>query len=289
MLKYIRFLYAFFLWSTIYASVFQVKAQEYVVVPADKVEYYKHHSDITHAGVRYKTDWTYIISDGNVTTDKYKERIHKFDTQGRLVETTYLDRRGNKESIALYSYRSDGLPLEYTTYSPMGELLRKRTYTYDTLGHLNEVVFYSGDIYIISKIRFEVDIGKRCVFQRNLFSPDSVASKTVYYYSDLNSGFLKEIWEYRGEDDLLHKIHITYLDNAKIETEEWLDARDKILYYVKYDYNPKGWLTSKKRLYTSGRRIKMADFNYTPKGLILGEIVYNRNGEIVRYSKYSYN
>ena len=101
---------------------------EYSKVPADTSAVYSARMAMVYTRMKYRTDWYYLKEGGMVTTGKYKDRIHIFDTLGQVSETIFLDRDGTKKSIALYTYYPNHLPAEINEYSPLGHQIGRVLY-----------------------------------------------------------------------------------------------------------------------------------------------------------------
>ena len=257
-------------------------------VPADLQKYFAEMQSIKNAHITERYEWKYILHDGNVTNTRYCTRIIKYDEIGRMSESIALDQKGQKMSILIFSYDKHNMPETETEYLPTGEILGRTVYDYTPGQYLQNITWYHGTEYIIDKTVFETDEQSQTLTERHLYSPDSVDSKVIYYYSDLQDGWVEKERMFSGEDGLEYEKEIIRNDNRKIESEEWLNGAGTHIYSLKYHYNSEGNLVLQDKLFATGQRIKVADFNYSPASLLTGEINYNAQGEISRYRKFSY-
>ena len=264
-------------------------AQSFPKVPADYLQYH-HELDIrVRTSTNSCTEWKFVIYNGHVTSQKYKDRVTKYDRSGRIKEIETVDAHGRNTSIKVFKYDKRGLPQMETEFMPTGELLGKTLYTYDPAGNLKDVTWYNGNEYIISKTEYVVDSTAGTVTERKLFSPDSVNEKTVYFYSDLKNGRVEKEQHYSGENRLHQTIVYDYNDSNKIEEAEFINPLGKATSKREYHYDTKGMLQEMVRLYPNGDMIKEFDFNYSGSGLLYGQLEYDQHGGMVRYCKYTYN
>ena len=241
------------------------------------------------SGVRYRTDWEYILREGVVTTEKNRTGFHRYNSEGLNYETTILNPDGTKRSIIIKEYDQDGLPVQFTEFTPQGAIVVSTVYKYDEKGYLSMITEYTGQGYIVYRLSFVTNESERSVTQRTWYAPDSIESKRVLFYSNLEKGFVKEIKDYSGERNLEMRTVIRRSEAGIISSEEIRNAEGDLLYYIDYQYTPQEWVQSKVRIYPDGSKIRQNEYNYTSTGLLTGEIEFNQKGEIVRYFKYTYD
>jgi hypothetical protein len=181
------------------------------------------------------------------------------------------------------------LPMIETEFLPTGEFISKTKYTYDPDGFIKETVWINNNEFIIRKSTFEKDINSKSFIERIYQNPDSVESKTIYFYTDLDSGVVKEVWSYKGELNLLYRKIVNHDSEHKITQEEYRDGNGMITYSLLYNYDTNGYPQDVVQLFPNGIKIKKIDFKYTAAGLIAGEIDYNQSGSMMLYRKYSYD
>jgi hypothetical protein len=265
-----------------------VVAQEFPKVPADRVKYIAELNAIKLAGFKYRIDWVYYIQGGNVTGEEIKERILKFDENGRVKEIEVLEPLGEVISIIALRYNSRSLPTADTEFMPTGELIGKTKYQFDKFDRLNEITWYNGFEYIISKQTNEVNEEKQSITERQYYSPDSVIKKTIFYYSNLDSGFVKEELGFTGENAFGYRKVYHRDSNNRIENEEFLNESGEQIGYLEYKYNPGGFLIAKDKISKNTSKLRKNDYQYNEAGFLIKEIEYNNRGEIVSYRRYDY-
>jgi YD repeat-containing protein len=269
-------------------EVFKLNAQDYPIVPADMPGYLKEMKDIADAGIYSRTDWRYELQGGNVTAVKYKERVLKYDEQGRLIEIMHIDRKGENKSVIIFRYDKRNLPMLETEFLPTGELVGKTKYTYDTKGVLKDITWLNNFEFIYNRFSFDINDSAGKVTEWHFYSPDSVEQKIEYYYSDPEKGFITLQKFFTGEDKLENTI-IWNRDSANyLINKEFKDPQGKLAYYLEYHYNTSGKVYQVIRILPNGSKIKKYEFNFEDSGLKTGEIEYNLKGEIITYVKYTY-
>jgi hypothetical protein len=282
-----RYLFKFLLLTTFCHAL--VHAQEYQKVQADMHNYLLNMKTIVTAGVQSRTDWQYIIQNGNLTTDCFKERVLKYDIRGRIKECENIDKNGIIQSILVFRYDNQNLPVMETEFMPTGEMIAKTKYTYDLKGRLQDITWLNNNEFIIRKNTYEIDENAKSITERQFTSPDSVVKKTTYIYTDLNNGLIREEWSYKGENILDFKKIVNQNNTDKIEIEEYRNSDGELTFSLKYDYDTNGNLIAVLSLFPDGTEVKKFDYNYGNSGLITGEIKYNQKGEIIQFHKYSYD
>lgn len=264
-------------------------AQSFPKVPADMHDYLFDMNTITAAKVQSRSDWRYILQSGVLTTFNYKERLLKYDVLGHIKEIENIGQDGIIQSILVYQYNSRSLPIIETEFLPTGELIGKTKYNYDQNGYLKEITWMNNNEFIIRKSNFELDVDTKSFIERIYLNPDSVESKIIYFYTDLSNGVLKEVWNYKGEKDLvLHKIIYRNSEN-KIINEEYRDANGTLTYFLKYNYDTNGYPQDITQLFPNGAKLKKFDYKYNSAGLKTGEVEYNNAGEMIQYRKFDYD
>ena len=264
-------------------------SQNYPKVPAEYPEYKYGMELLVNSGITLQTEWNYVIYNGNVTAQKFRDKVTKFDGTGKIMEIEHVDALGRNTSIEVLKYDAKSLPVLQTEFMPTGELIGKTTYKYNSQGFLQEITWYNGNEYIISKTEFETDSSMNSVTESNFFAPDSVKEKTVYFYSDLKKGRVEKEQHYLGKKQLDKTIVYHYLDDGRLEKEETAGPDGKTTSYLEYRYNAKGMLQEKVRIYNTGEKIKEADYSFNDQGLPAGLLEYNQKGGMVKYVKYTYN
>ena len=264
-------------------------SQSYPRVPADYQTYHGKMDLRVRTATSSRTEWNYVIYSGNVTSQKFKDQVTKYNQNGQITEIENVDARGRNTSIKVFKYDKRGLPQMETEFMPTGELLGKTLYDYDPAGNIQSITWYNGNEYIISKTEFVVDSSAGTVTERKLFSPDSINEKTVYFYSDLKNGRVEKEQHFKGEDLPDQTIVYHYDEKNKIEKAEFIDPQGKTTSYREYHYSPKGMLQEMTRLYPDGTMIKEFDFNYGDSGLLSGRLEYDQKGGMVKYCKFTYN
>ncbi|MBN1596878.1 MAG: hypothetical protein JW894_01155 [Bacteroidales bacterium] len=280
--KYCYFLIISFLVVT------DISAQNYIMVPADRDELQEKMDIIKSLNIKKRTEWKYIIIDGNVSDQKYIDRIVKYDQHGRKSETVFLDQQGNKQSIKVYEYNVVNIPAAEIEFLPSGELVGKTVYNYTISGFLKEITWYNNFEYIISKNYYQTDTVLNTVTERCMHTPDSVEWAVIYKYSDLYNGKIEEELYFSGENKPEYKKLVYRNENEKIKKENLFNTDDKLVYTFDYEYSPKGNLKSIIRKFSSGGEVTHYECRYSDMGLLLGEVNYNLYGEILEYIKYNY-
>ncbi len=264
------------------------RAQKYPGTPADHKKHKKETDLISARGIAQRNDWKYAMKNGNVTTRENKTGEIRYDKAGRTKEISSFNEAGFRQSITVFKYDSLDLLISETEFTDRGELLGKTLYSYNEEGYLAEITLYNSVEYIIARTICSHSKKTKSFTRRIMFSPDSVRTKTVSFYTDMNNGYISQEWVYRGEHALQYKKRIQRDEKHRIRTEVYTNAKGKQMYYLKYIYNQEGNLRLIERYFPSGVKVKSYDFNFTPAGLISGEVKYNQNGEIIHYHKYMY-
>jgi hypothetical protein len=277
-----------FLFILLIGSTF-LAAMQFPKVPADMNDYLFDFKCIVASKIQSRSDWCFIMEAGLLTTQNYKEKSLKYDIQGRIKEIENIDRNGLTQSIIVYRYDNRNLPIMETEFLPTGELISKTKYTYDAAGILKDITWLNSNEFIIRKNIYEIDASMKIVIEKQFISPDSAVRTTLFFYTDLNNGVVKEEWYYKGEKSLDFKKIINRNANNDVENEQYLDSSGTLTYYLKYNYDSKGHLLGSIKLYPNGNKVKKADYSFNDAGLITGEVEYNQAGIMIQYRKYSYD
>jgi hypothetical protein len=265
-----------------------VNAQDYPIVPADMPAYFKEMKVVTDAGIFTCTKWQYELQGGNVTTVKHKEKVIKYDDQGRIKEIMNLDQKGENKSIIIFRYDRSNLPLLETEFLPTGELVGKTKYTFDAVGRLKDITWLNSYEFIYNRFAFDINDTLGMVTEWHFYSPDSVTQKIEYYYTDPENGFITRQKIFIGADKLENTIIWNRDSTLSLKNKEFKDPHGKLAYYLEYHYNKSGQADQIIRILPNGSRIKKSEYNFEDTGLKTGEIEYDQKGEIITYIKYSY-
>jgi hypothetical protein len=263
-------------------------AQNYPIVPADMPGYLQEMKLIADAGVYTRTDWRYVLQDGNVTNVKHKERVLKYDDNGRINEIMNIGKKGENISVIIFRYDKRHLPQLETEFLPTGELVGKTKYTYDSNGRLKDITWLNSYEFIYNRYAFDISDSTGMVTEWHFYSPDSVTQKIEYYYSNPEKGFITYQKTFIGEDKLENTIIWNRDSTQHLINKEFKDAQGKLSYYLEYHYTLSGQVNQIIRLLPNGTRMKKYEYDYEDTGLITGEIEYNQKGEIISYLKYTY-
>jgi len=264
-------------------------AQQFPKVPADMNEYLSDMRTLAASKIQSRSDWMYIMEAGVLTTQNYKERCLKYDSQGRIKESDVIDKNGYTQSIIVYRYDTRNLPIMVTEFLPTGELISKTKYTYDSGGILKDITWLNNNEFIIKKNVYEIDQSMKIIIEKQFISPDSAVKTTIFFYTNLDDGFVREEWYYKGEKSLdFKKLYNRNINNV-VENEEYRNSVGTLTYYLKYNYDLKGHLLESVKLFPNGNKVKKSDYSFNDAGLITGEIEYNQSGGIIQYRKYSYD
>lgn len=262
--------------------------QLYPKVPADMISYQSEMKSIASADVYSKSEWNYILTDGNVTTNKYKTKVIKFDKLGRIMEVMNLNPKGENLSVIIFRYDNNNLPLQETEFLPTGELIGRTKYTYDSKGRLKDITWLNGFEFIVNRKAFDINESLNLVTEWQYYAPDSVTSKTEFYYSNLINGILLKQNNYNGEKQLSSSI-IYHRDSLQvILKEEIRDASKKLTGFHEYQYNKKGQLMQILVVYPDKRKIPKFTYNYDVDGLVSGIIEYDEKGSMIAYKRFTY-
>jgi hypothetical protein len=264
-------------------------AQQFPMVPADMNVYLAGMQIIVASKIQSRSDWSYIMEAGVLTNQNYRERNLKYDTQGRIKEIEISDRNGYTQSIIVIRYDTRNLPSMETEFLPTGELVSKTKYTYDAGGNLRDITWLNNNEFIIKKNVYELDETMKIITEKQFISPDSAVRTTVFFYTDLHNGVLKEEWLYLGDKNLDSKIIFSRNSGNILENQEFRDTNGNLKYYLKYKYDPKGNLQDVTTLYPNGNSVKKFQYDYNASGLITGEVEYNTEGKMIHFRKYSYD
>lgn len=236
-------------------------------------------------GVHKKNYWYYKVDHGIVTRDKFKELQIEYFKDGRVKEKIYLTPTGKQTAIVLHDYDEEGKLLKESEFTPMGKQIGRVRYRYSPEGYLREITEYDAYGYIISKTVYLLDSTALSLTELVYSSPDSIKSKNVAYYSDFDTGSMIEYHEYTTEHAIEYKKKLEW-EEGRLKREEYQHPDGRFAYYLDFSYDPRGNLIEVKRLVQGNSEFKKMEYNYTPEGLLAGEIEYNQQGRIVSYYKY---
>jgi hypothetical protein len=281
-----RFCLSFILLTIL--NLFTISAQMGPRVPADMPFYQKEMNSISKADVYSKTEWNYVISEGKVTTDNYKEKIIKYDKLGRIVEIMKINQKGENSSVIIFRYDGRNLPLQETEFLPTGEMIGKTKYTYDPKGRLTDITWLNSFEFIINRKVYDLDASASRITEWQYYSPDSVTSKTEYFYSNPENGVLLRQNNYNGESRLINSIIFIRDSTQIVLKEEIRDASQKLACYSEYQYNKNGQLQQVITIFPDKKKVPQFIYNYDEDGLLSGKIEYNQKGEMIEYKKYIY-
>lgn len=265
-----------------------VYAQQYPKVPADMPLYQNEMNLISEACISLKTEWGYSISGGKVSAFKYKSRVINYDKLGRIKEIMNINPMGESLSVIVFKYDNRNLPLQETEFLPTGELIGKTKYTYNQKGRLTDITWLNEFEFIIDRKVFDYNDSKNLITEWQYYSPDSVANKTEYFYSNLENGILLKQNNFIGENKIDRSI--TYIRDSlqTLQKEEIRDARKKLICYYEYKYNRDQRLYQIVANYINDKKIPIYVYDYSPEGLITGEIEYNHRGDLIDYKMFTY-
>jgi hypothetical protein len=256
--------------------------------PGSKWEYFKNIDKKKNIGLRTRIDWNYIIFDGNVTAQKYKERILKYDKSGKLAEIENYSPEGKTLSITIFNYQADGLPLEETTYNPEGPVIEKVNYRYSHDELLNEYTSYNANRLINFKwVALRDSVAGKIVWMKYL-TPDSISQKYNYIYSEGLKGLLISETLYLA-DTLNYNRRIYWSsDPVRKDQEIFSDAKGKELFRRKYIYDHTGNNIRVETIFPDQTTSNKFIYAYNSNKMLTGFIDHDNNGNIISYHTYTY-
>lgn len=256
-------------------------------VAADTTLYYSECRLIIESGVMQRNDFKYIIRDGKVTSERYKERIVQFDELGRIKEFLYLDEQGRKKAIIVFSYYSNSLPKSESQFHPTGEMLSHTNYSYNSNLELTEKVRNDQYGNVIDKVVYESKEDDNTITEKKYPYPNAVSEKNIWVYDNKSVGRITEHLKFNGESDFLFK-HTYIYEDGKLIKEVYTNPAGNLAFYLEYTYDIYGNIVEIEKVKTNETRLKNAIFNYNTAKLLLGKITYDRNGQLSAYYKYEY-
>jgi hypothetical protein len=256
-------------------------------VPAEVKTYKEECLKIKASGVKQRSDIKYIINEGKVTTEKYKDKQVKFGDDGEIKEFIYIDKDGREKAIVLFDYYKNGLPKSETEFHPTGELLKRTEYIYNYEGQLLEKKVIDQYEFVQNKVEYLLDESAQTLTEKLFAAPQMVTEKNLWVYSNINTGKLIKNEKYDGETLLMYRRIFVY-ENSLLKQEEYYNPAGQKAFYLEYSYDPKNNLAEIEKVLLNGTRLKNAVYQYSTEGLLLGKIEYDRNGKMTSYYKYSY-
>ena len=274
------FIIAFCTYSTVYSQFSLPK------VLADTIKYSKECRKIVASGMTQRKDICYILRDGKVTTDKYTDRIVKFNKNGSISECIYLDKDSRKKAIVVYEYYDNGMPKSEGEYHPTGEMLKRTIYKYDVEMQLREKSTVDQYGYVLTKTTYALNSEANRLTEKTYPFPSAVDVKHIWLYDNVTSGKLISHVKFHGETEMRFKRNFIY-EKGLLVKEQYINPAGKNAFYLEYIYNHEGVLERIDKVLLDGSRLKNAVYDYQ-NGLLTGEIIYDRYGKMESYYKYIY-
>ena len=277
------------LFSIILVITGNTNAQSYALInPGGKSEYFENMKKRAEIGLRTRTDWNFMIYDGNVTAQKYKERLLKYDKSGKLTEIENYSPEGKIRSIVIMKYEMDGLPFEETTYKPEGPVTGRVNYRYAHDRLLNEYTSYDANRLINFKwVAIRDTVSGEIVWMKYI-TPDSISQKYKYTYSGGLSGLLVDESLYIA--DTLNSDRKIYWSNNPVRRDQEIitDVKGKELFRRKYIYDHAGNNIRLETIFPDQSTVNKFIYAYDSNKLLTGFIDHDNNGNIISYHTYTY-
>ncbi len=257
------------------------------VVKADMYEYKDVNYRLARAGVKVREDVYYYLNEGKVTTENYITREVKFHSDGSLKEIINLNPEKEIQSIVVFYYNKERLPVREVELIPTGELIGRVDYKYLNQ-QLREKIVFNKNEYIISKTLYDIYPENNYYEERLYFSPDSVLEKNTYYYSDLDTGRLIRHQHFIGDSQLEYEKTLSWKKGVLVQ-EEYVDNAGEFVFFLDYYYDVNGYLSLVEKVLKGNKKLYARQYKYNKYGNIYGKIEFDSGGRMKNYYKYNYH
>lgn len=157
------------------------------------------------------------------------------------------------------------------TESPGKARIKTEMVSFDASGNKIEEMKYSSDGALESRRVYSYDIKGNVIAETGYDAKGEIEWKNSYNYD--GSGSKVEILSYSGDGKLAARTSYTYDASGKLSEESYRDIKDTRLdQTIKYTYDDKGHLLSKKSNRSWGPRSVDVTYIYDKRGLLIEEV-----------------
>jgi hypothetical protein len=258
-------------------------AQDFLLKTIDaKTQYQlevKQRSDEKIMGCIYHV---YELESGNVTDQRFVNKVEKFNRNGTINEIRYLAKGNKLRYITVFEY-SDIYPSKISTYVPSGELVSKEEYVYNSNFTLKEYTSWDGETNTGITIRYKV-MNDSTIREERYGNTGLIHS---YVYTLNKWGKSKRYEKYNETNDLVYYVFHRY-ENHKIIQDDFYTPSGEIAYSIFYSYDENGLLAKEEKKTPRNKQIYRYIYQYNGEGLLISHIKYGRNNTTDEYYKYTY-